>query len=196
MIIGLTGGIATGKSTVAELLADLGASIIDADQIAHNILEKDKKAYYEVLDFFGVKILNRDGSIDRAYLGELVFSERKKLEKLEKITHPYIIKEINEEIASRENNYENIVLDAPLLFETELDKIVDQVWVVYAEYEVQINRIMQRDSLPKDEAEKRIKSQMPLKKKMDLADQIVFNKGSLQELQNKVIEKWEKIIQN
>jgi|SRR6056297_1243040 len=193
MIIGLTGGIAAGKSTVARILASLGAYIINADKIGHNILEKNKNAYNDVIDEFGEIIVKNNGKIDRKKLGEIVFSDKDKLKKLENITHPYIIEEIKYETKEKIKDYHHLVLDVPLLFETGLENIVDITWVVVCSYEKQIERIAKRDGLSREEAKKRIASQMETSQKVKLADFVIYNNGNKKELNNKVLRKWRKI---
>lgn len=193
MIIGLTGGIAAGKSTVARILASLGAYIINADKIGHNILDRNKNAYDEVIDEFGGNILKKSGKIDRKKLGEIVFSDKDKLKKLENITHPYIIKEIKYETNEKDKEFHHLVLDVPLLFETGLENIVDVSWVVVCSQEKQIERITKRDGLSRKEAKKRISAQMKTAKKIKLADFVIYNNGSKEELNNKIIRKWKKI---
>jgi len=193
MIIGLTGGIAAGKSTVARILASLGAYIINADKIGHNILDKNKNAYNDVIDEFGEIIVKNNGKIDRKKLGEIVFSDKEKLEKLENITHPYIIEEIKYETKEKIKDYHHLVLDVPLLFETGLENIVDITWVVVCSYEKQIERIAKRDGLSREEAKKRIASQMETSQKVKLADFVIYNNGNKKELNNKVLRKWRKI---
>lgn len=193
MIIGLTGGIAAGKSTVARILASLGAYIINADKIGHNILDKNKNAYNDVKEEFGEIILKESGQIDRKKLGEIVFSDKAKLEKLESITHPYIIEEIKYETKEKIKDYHHLVLDVPLLFETGLENIVDITWVVVCSYEKQIERISKRDGLSREEAKKRIAAQMETSKKIKLADFVIYNNGTKKELNNKVLRKWRKI---
>lgn len=193
MIIGLTGGIAAGKSTVARILASLGAYIINADKIGHNILDKNKNAYNDVKEEFGEIIVKESGQIDRKKLGEIVFSDKAKLEKLESITHPYIIEEIKYETKEKIKDYHHLVLDVPLLFETGLENIVDITWVVVCSYEKQIERISKRDGLSREEAKKRIAAQMETSKKIKLADFVIYNNGTKKELNNKVLRKWRKI---
>lgn len=196
MIIGLTGDIAAGKSTVANILEDLGAYIISADEIAHNILEKNKNAQNEVINEFGDFLIKEDGKINRKKLGEIVFSDKDLLEKLENITHPYIIKKIKNEVKEKESKKDILVLDVPLLFETGLEDMVDMTLVVVCKYESQLKRIEKRDGLSRKEAKKRISSQMKTSKKVELADYVIYNDGSKQELKNKVLAKWHKMNNN
>lgn len=180
-IIGLTGGSGCGKTTVANILKELGGYIIDADKIAHEVIKKGQKAYYEIIDFFGKNILTKEKDIDRKALGSIVFSNEEKLKALNSITHKYILKEIKYQIDSmkKEGVYKYIVLDAPLLIETNLHKIVDTVWVVYAEKEDRIKRLLKRDNLPREIIIKRIESQTDFEKIKPFADFIIYNKDNL-----------------
>ncbi|HOA40547.1 MAG TPA: dephospho-CoA kinase [Halanaerobiales bacterium] len=193
MIIGLTGGIASGKSTVSAYLAELGAIIIDADKIAHEIMEKGKPAYRKIIEAFGREILAANGEIDRSRLGKIVFNDREKKRLLEEITHPQIIKEMREKIEENRGQNKIIVLDVPLLFEAGLEKMVDESWLVYVDRETQLERLMARDGLSYQEANKRIKSQLSLEKKRELADFIIDNRGNLEELKREVFFKWREI---
>ncbi|MFO7815388.1 MAG: dephospho-CoA kinase [Halanaerobiales bacterium] len=183
MIIGLTGGIATGKSTVCKILKDLNINVIDSDQIAHQVLN-----YEDVIDkvqkIFGNKVIDKDDKIDRKKLGKIVFEDSKKLKILESITHPKIFEIIDQKLEETED--ELVVLDAPLLFETSLDDKVDETWVVYASKKTQINRLKERDNLDKQEALNRINAQMDLNKKVKKGDVVINNEGTIQELENKI----------
>lgn len=191
MLIGLTGGIATGKSTVCKILEDLEVEVIDADIIAHRVLD-DKKVIKKLKNEFGKEILNENGRVDRKKLGEIVFKDKKKLEKLESFTHPKIF-EIIEHKLSRTNYKDHlVVLDAPLLFETSLDEKVDETWVVYANKYTQINRMKDRDNLSEKEALQRINAQMSLDDKVEKADIVINNEGTIQELRKKI----EKLVEN
>lgn len=193
MIIGLTGGIASGKSTVSNYLAELGAIIIDADKIAHEIMEKGKTAYWQVIEAFGREILAENGEIDRSRLGKIVFNNLEKKKILEEITHPQVIREMREKIEEYRAENKVIVLDVPLLFEAGLDSMVDETWVVYVDRETQLQRLMARDGLSYEEANKRIQAQMSLEKKRVLADFVINNKGNIEDLKRQVLLKWREI---
>ncbi len=190
MIIGLTGGIATGKSTVSKTLRDLNITVIDADKIAHKVLIRED-VKQKLVNKFSNSVLDSDGNINRKKLGQIVFDDKKKLRELEEITHPKILDIIKKKIDNYDKQ-ELIVLDAPLLFETSLDEIVDETWVVYTGQETQIERLKSRDGLEREEALKRIKAQMPLAIKKEKADILIENEGSIQALKdkiNKLVEK-------
>ncbi|WP_286680168.1 dephospho-CoA kinase [Tepidanaerobacter sp. EBM-49] len=195
-VIGLTGGIASGKSTVTALLKEKGAVIIDADKIAREIMSKGEPAWFEVLNYFGDEILNDDRSdIDRKKLAHIVFSDKAKLEVLNNITHPKIIEEIKRKVEEyKKAGKKIIVIDAALLIETGLDKIADEVWVVAANEDIQLQRLMAREKdITKDEALKRIKSQMPLAEKLKFADRVIDNNSSIEETKKQVDKMWTKI---
>jgi len=192
LIIGLTGGIATGKSTVCKILKGLNVKIIDSDKIAHQVLTYND-VIDKIKDQFGEKILDQKGNINRKKLGSIVFEDDKKRKLLESITHPKIFTIIENKIEEyKDSEGKIIVLDAPLLFETSLDKKVDETWVVYTSKETQINRIIERDNLNKKEAMQRIDAQMDLDKKAEKADIVINNEGSIADLEKKITKLVEK----
>lgn len=176
-VIGLTGGIASGKSTVSKILKRLGAVIIDADIVSREIMLKGNSAYNKIVEYFGIFILKENGEIDRKKLGNIVFADKEKLLKLNEITHPVIIEEIKEKIKTeKEKKREKaVVLDAALLIEMKMHKMVDEVWLVVVDSKTQIKRVMERDKLSYEDAVNRIKSQMSLEDKMKYADFIINN---------------------
>ena len=182
-MIGLTGGIACGKSAVSHVLRGLGAGIIDADRIGHEVLYAGQEAYSQVVQAFGQEILNEQGEIDRKRLGAMVFAEKKKLSQLNSITHPHIINNIVKQIEAGDGI---IVLDAALLFETGLDALCDEIWLVTAKKEEQLRRILLRDGLSRQEAERRVQSQGDYAQKRGKAKHIIDNSGSLGELEREV----------
>jgi len=190
-VIGLTGGIASGKSAVSAMLKDLGAKVINADLVSRQVVEPGKPAWQQIVDEFQESILNKDGTINRKKLGEIVFSDPAKLDRLNKITHPYIIAEIEQQIAEHRASGEGVlVLEAPLLLELGLERMVDEVWVVAVKPEVQLKRLMERDKLSVKEAQLRIESQMPLEEKLKKADRVIDNSGTLQETWDQVERIW------
>ncbi|RCW57411.1 dephospho-CoA kinase [Halanaerobium sp. ST460_2HS_T2] len=194
MIIGLTGGIATGKSTAAEYLAQKGARIIDADQISHKISRQGEKGWQLVVEEFGDQILKADGEFDRERLGEIVFSDPVKRKKLESILHPLIIYEMKEQAHQYLEDDEIVVFMAPLLYETGLDRFCDQIWVIASSEEQQINRLKKRNNFTRKEALKRINSQMPLSEKRKRADKVVENNSTIEDLKTKLDLNWEKVL--
>ncbi|SNS85168.1 dephospho-CoA kinase [Anaerovirgula multivorans] len=190
--IGLTGGIASGKTTVSNTLRELGAVIIDADKIAREVVEKGKPAYVDIVSYFGEEILLKNDQLDRKKLGSIVFSNPCHLEKLNQFTHPRIFKAIDKKINYYKQNQSNrvIILDAALLIETDLKNKVDEVWIVVVPKILQIQRLMERDGLSFEEANQRIKSQMPTEKKIPFADRLINNSGDLEELIKQVKKIW------
>lgn len=176
-IIGLTGGTGCGKTTVCSILKKYNAYIIDADKIAHSVIKKGKDAYIQIVDYFGNDILNDDKEIDRKKLGKIVFSDKEKLGYLTKTTHKYIVKEIEQLINTKkeENKYNYIVIDAPLLIEANLHKIVDTVWIVYANLETRIQRLKARDNIEEEAVINRINSQTSFEENKKYADFVIFN---------------------
>jgi len=189
-VIGLTGGIASGKSTVLKEFKKLGAEIIDSDKISHKILEKNRDVFKKIVKHFGKGILTRGGKIDRKKLGKIVFSDKNKLKLLEKIIHPPIVSVIKKTLTHllTHSHTHLIVLDAPLLFETGLSKIVDKTVVVWLPQEIQIKRLMKRDKVDYKTAKERIKLQMPLDKKKKLADFCIDSSKPIKEVKKQVIQ--------
>lgn len=182
-IAGLTGGIATGKSLVASSLAEHGAIIIDADKIAHEVVCKGKPAWEEIVREFGEAYLLPDGEIDRKALGKTVFSDADRRAILNHIVHPRVFEEISRAIAAAVENNDApdpvIVLDVPLLFETEMDVDLPEVIVVFAPVETQLVRLMARDDLSEEDALARINAQLPITEKKEQADHVIDNSGDI-----------------
>lgn len=191
-IIGLTGGTGSGKSVVSRSLAEAGAVIVDADQIAHEIIERGKPAYLEIIDFYGRDILDAEGNIIRKKLGEIVFHDAEKLAFLNRCTHKYIAAEVERQIAAAKAQGEAkaIILDAPLLLEAGLEQICDLVWVVYAEAEVRTQRVMARDGISYESAKARIANQKSWEEYRNAADAVIDNSGDLAPLQAQIKEIW------
>lgn len=195
-VVGLTGGIATGKSTVSAMLEELGSVIIDADLIARKIVEPGEKAWKEIIDSFGREFLNQDGTINRQRLGELVFDNSADLEKLNRITHPLIVEEIRLAVAKwrqRKDKPILLVIDAALLIEVKLHLLVEEVWLVKCNREEQIKRLMARNNLSYREALARIDSQMTIEEKEAYAHEVVDNSGSLSNTREQVNELWKRV---
>ena len=183
MIIGLTGGIASGKSTVSKYLAEKGFKVYDADKIAKDISEK-KLVQEEIIATFGDKILEENRNIDRKKLKEIVFEDKEKLKQLNAIIHPKVIDFYKE--LKKQNTDEVIIFDVPLLFESGIDKFCDKILVVISDYEIQLNRIVERDKIDRDLAEKIIKSQLSNEERIKKADVVIENNSSLEDLFEKV----------
>ncbi len=188
LTIGLTGGIASGKSTVSNMLKEYGFSIIDADVIAREVVEKGKPAYLKIVEEFGEGILQADGIIDRLKLGSMIFQDVEKREILNSIIHPFIRKSMMEQREFYINQDKGtIIMDIPLLFESKLTYMVDKTIVVYVDFDVQLKRLMDRNSFSEEEARERINSQMPLQKKRDLADEVIDNNGTINETRDQLL---------
>ena len=175
ILVGLTGGVATGKSTVAKMLKQYGAVVIDADQLARDVVKPGKPAWRAIVTLFGKTVLNPDRSLDRQTLGSIVFCNRTKRRQLERIIHPRVAREqhrLVRRIAKRKP-HAVVIYEVPLLFEAGVDRRVDEIIVVTADRETQIVRLTKRNSLSRAEALRRIRSQMPLAKKIQQADHVL-----------------------
>lgn len=189
-LIGLTGGIGTGKSTVSQFLMEKGYPIIDADKIAREVVELNKPAYREIIREFGDDILQKDKNIDRKALGNIIFNNKELREKLNSIIHPYILKSIKDEI-NKLKEEPIIILDIPLLFELySLWKVYNihfhEIWLVYLNKDMQIERLAKRDKISKEEAIKKIESQMNLEEKRTKSSKILDNSGDIENLKKQV----------
>ena len=191
MIIGLTGGIATGKSEASKIFKKLGCYVIDADKISRQLTAKGSDVLKKIVESFGTGILTKKGSLNRKKLGRLIFNNKGAKLQLERILHIYIIKKINEIVAKKYKDTD-IVIDAPLLFEVGLDRICNKVIVIYAQYSLQLKRFMKRDNLSKAEAEQRISVQMPIEEKMMLATVVIDNSYTLKDLTKNIKQVYSK----
>jgi len=172
ILVGLTGGVATGKSTVAKMFKQCGAVVIDADQLAHEVVKPGKPAWREIVKTFGKTLLNPDRTLNRRELGALVFGNRIKLRQLERIIHPHVAREQARltKQAAKKDPHAVVIYDVPLLFEAGIDKRADHTIVVTADRDTQIARLKKRNGFSRAEAIRRIRSQMPLAKKIQRAD--------------------------
>ena len=175
MLVGLTGGVATGKSTVAKMFGQCGAIVIDADELAREVVQPGKPAWREIVRTFGRGILHPDRTIDRHALGAIVFHDKKNLRRLERIIHPRVAREQTKLAKRAEKNDSKaiVIYDVPLLFEAGIDKRVDKIIVVTADRDTQIARLRKRNGLSRSEALRRIRNQLPLAKKRRLAHYIL-----------------------
>ena len=178
-IIGITGGIASGKSNVCSVIRNIGYKVIDCDLITHRLYEKGNSIYNAILDTFGYEYLDENKEIDRKKLASYVFNNNNKLKLLNDITHPLILKEINREINLIKDDI--IFIDIPLLYEAKLEYLVDKVICVYLEKELQIERLMARDNISREYALVKIHNQMDLKIKKDKADYVIDSSGTIEE---------------
>lgn len=181
-IIGLTGGIATGKSTVSELLTAYGFKVVDADIASRKAVKKGSKGLDQIREKFGQEAIDDNGEMNRKYVGELVFNNPEQRIELNKIVHP-IVREIMEEEKNHYlNERYNVIMDIPLLFENDLQDTVDEVWVVYTSESIQIERLMERNDLSQEDAKARVYSQISIDKKSRMADHVIDNLGDKLEL--------------
>ena len=194
-IIGLTGGIASGKSTVARLLEKLGAKVVDADQLSRDAVEPGTAAHAAIIEAFGAGIRNPDGTIDRGRLGALVFADRDARRRLESITHPAIARLAEDQLNRlREEDVRVAIYMAPLLIEAGVTGRVDEIWVVYVDREIQVERLMARDNVSREDALRRIDSQMPMEEKRRYGKVVIDNRGTFEETAHQVYEAWEREI--
>ena len=191
MIIGLTGSIGCGKTTAANIFKELGAVIIDADKIAREIVEPQMLAWQQIIDAFGDEALNPDLTINRHYMGELIFNDRLSRESLNQITHPLIREEIDKQI--QEQNGKIIIIDAPLLIEAGVEKIADRIIVVITSRDTQIRRLKMRNLFSDFQIEARLNSQLSLEDKIKKADYIIDNDGSIIETTRQIKKIWEEL---
>ncbi|MEJ9228110.1 dephospho-CoA kinase [Peribacillus butanolivorans] len=186
-IIGITGGIASGKSSVSLYIQELGFTIVDADVASRAVVEPGEEAYHEVVKAFGEDILLMDGNIDRAKLGSIIFHDQEKRLRLNSIVHPAVRKwmrlKTEKALAAGE---ETVFMDIPLLFESKLTFMVEKTLLVYVDERVQLERLMNRNGLSETDALARIHSQMPLADKKVLADAVIDNNGNLEETKKQV----------
>jgi dephospho-CoA kinase len=196
-IIGLTGGIASGKSAIARMLEKMGASVIDADQLSRDAVMPGSLALSEIAKAFGPSILNQDGTLNRAALGKIIFADQDSRRLLEAITHPAIASLAKERLDSLERKgVEVAVYMAPLLVEAGVSDRVDEIWVVYLDTETQVVRLMARDGISREEALQRIGSQMPMEEKRLYGKVVIDNRGSLDDAERQVRAAWEREVLN
>ena len=195
-IIGLTGGIATGKSIVASVFRELGAIILDADQIARLVVLPHQPAWEDIVKFFGPEVVNKDKSLNRAKIGEIVYNNPDSLKELNRFTHPRIMQYYKDELRriKLEQPDAIVVLEVPLLYETNMDKLCQQVVVICVDRETQINRLMKRDKMSYEDAVRRVNAQMPMDEKVRRADFVIDNRGSMVETKEKATKYYNEIL--
>ena len=192
LVIGLTGGIGTGKSAVALMLQELGADLIDADKVGHEAYQVNSEPWQAVVDAFGKGILGPDGDIDRKKLGSVVFSDPSELDRLNAIMHPRMASMVKNKIESLEENGSNVVvLEAAVLLEAGWDSLVDEVWTVTAPVDLVLERLNARNGMTYDEASRRIAAQMSVEDRLKSSQAEINNSGDMILLGNIVRELWE-----
>ena len=194
-VIGLTGGIASGKSTVSSMLKELGADIIDVDVVGRMVVGRGQKAYKRIVEEFGEEMLLPNGDIDRRKLGGVVFSNSAQLKLLNHITHPEILTMVKEQIdAFRQKGSVAVVIDAAILIEMGLNELVDEVWLVMVNKDTQIKRLMERERFAYSDAVNRINSQFTNEQKMRYADIVIDNNKQISEVKEAINSLWAKTI--
>lgn len=183
IVLGITGGIATGKSTVLHLLAKAGYATLSADDLAHAAIHNGKPAYRRIVKRYGRNILNTKGEINRVLLGGIVFGSPTERRWLERVIHPVVIRGLR---AFTRHSHKSVALDIPLLYEARLQKLVDHVWVVSCTPSQQLRRLRERSGLPLIDLKRRIKAQMPLAEKVRRADTVIRNTGAKSQLKTRV----------
>lgn len=196
LIIGITGSLGTGKTTVAKIFKKLGAVVLDADEIAHRLIEPDTAAWKKIKDYFGAGILKKNGAINRRVLAEEVFADKRRLNKLCGIIHPLVYKEMLREVEriKKRNSGAVVALDVPLLLESGGRSKVDKLIVVTASRDVQLKRAMGKFGLIRADALRRIRAQMPLGEKIKAADFIIDNNGKLSATKKQAADIWKKLV--
>ena len=195
--VGLTGGIASGKSTVSKIFASFGAQVLDADEVARELLLPGQPAWKRLRQAFGEEFFHPDGTVKRKQLRKLVFANSEKRGQLNAILHPEVMKEINRrsEILSSSLQPTVLVVDVPLLLEVRVAHRFDKIVVVDARQSVQVKRLMQRDGISEDEAKQALKVQMPLSEKVELADYVIDNNFTLADTEIQVRKVWEELFE-
>lgn len=180
-VIGLTGSIASGKSTVSAYLVDKGYQVIDADQLVRHLQAKGGKLYQALLDWIGEDILLENGELNRPLLGEFIFSSEENLKKSAQLQNPIIQQELANQLQHMMSEYDLVFMDIPLLFEQGYEGWCDEVWLIWVDEETQIKRLVKRNGYSEDIARLRMSKQMSLTEKKGRADQLIDNRGSLEE---------------
>ena len=191
-ILGLTGGIACGKSTISAYLKEFGLPVIDADECSRAVVEKGSIGLEKLTEIFCNKILENDGTLNRKALGQIVFSDSEQLSLLNSVMEPLIREEISRRL-NQENNADLVVLDAPLLIEQHYDKICDFIMTIDVPKKIQLERLIERDNLSEDEAKSRIESQLSSRERNGFADVVIDSSGTVEQTRKQVI-KWLKTI--
>ena len=198
LVVGLTGGIATGKSTVSTVFENVGAVVIDADRIAREVVKKGRPAHRAIVEKFGKDILLPDGEINRSVLGDIIFYDPRKKNLLNSIVHPHVRKEQDRQLKHIEKSHPNtiVILDIPLLIESKMYQDLSEVIVVYAPEHIQIRRLMQRDNIPQADALARVRSQMPIEEKKGEATIVIDNSGTRENTRKQALKIFQRLKDN
>lgn len=197
IVVGITGGIGSGKSTASKFLKSSGYKVLDADVQAKRLLQKDGESYLEILNKWGEEILDNFGEIDRKKLADIVFNNQDDMKALNELTHIKVEKAFKEAIAELRSSEHIVFLDVPLLFEAGVDKLCDYVWLIYAKRDVRIERVMKRDGVSDREVLSRMANQMPEEKKKKLSSEIIDNSKGEKELfaqLKALLKKYEEVV--
>jgi dephospho-CoA kinase len=193
-VIGLTGGIGSGKSTIAEYLTELGAKVVDADKVANEVYNPGTEGWRDVVNTFGEEVLTPAGEVDRKKLGEIVFNNPGAMSQLNQMIHPRAYELVKSRLDEyRKQGVEIVVLEVILLFEAGWDHLADVKWVTVASEDTVVKRLMQERGLSEEEILARIRSQTPTEERVKLADELIYNDGSIEEMKKKVNELLEKL---
>ncbi|MGI6361996.1 MAG: dephospho-CoA kinase [Bacillota bacterium] len=195
VVIGLVGNIGSGKSLAAHFLEEKGAGIINADQIAREIVQPQQPAWQAIIAEFGQAYLLPDGNINRKKLGEKVFNDQKSLLKLNSLTHPLIYREAQKQITElKKQGFKIIVLEAAILLDSDLKNLVDEIWLIMAPSKTLLKRITKRDFLSRQEAESRLESQTPAEDQVKFVDRVILNEQTVDDLRQKMYNLYDKYI--
>jgi dephospho-CoA kinase len=193
-VIGLTGGIGTGKSTVASILEAQGAPILNADLVGHEVYLPGRPAYHEIIEAFGKDVVADDGTIDRKRLGPIVFADPRNLARLNAITHSRMKGMMREKLVDLEKQgYEIAVLEAALLLEAKWDDLADEIWVTVTEPEIAAQRVAERSGLAREQVMERIRSQMTNEERKKRANVVIDTNGDMASTEKQALEHWEKV---
>ena len=194
-VVGVTGGIGSGQSSVCQILSKLGCKVIDVDKKAKQIISKDRSLQKELIKTFGNEIFFKDGQLNRRLLASIAFQDEEKTQKLNRLVHPRMVSEVIEEMenARFSQKYPLVVIDEALVYEISIEQMFDSIIVVYTSLNNRVDRVMKRDGLTKDEILARVRRQIPLEEKKKWAEYVVDNDGSLEDLEKQTRNVFEKI---